>query len=72
MRDVKEALITAEAAEVMLSKNITERIKCKDLKAYKYKARVVEFFEKVDAKLILFDIIILKRFSWKEVVLCQQ
>lgn len=34
--------------------------------------RVVGFFEKVDAKLILFDIIILKKFSWKEVVLCQQ
>lgn len=28
--------------------------------------------EKVDAKLIFFDIIILKKFSWKEVVLCQQ
>ena len=29
-------------------------------------------FEKVDAKIIFFDIIILKKFSWKEVVLCQQ
>ena len=39
MRDVKEVMTSAEAAEVMLSKSITERIKCKDLKVYKYKAR---------------------------------
>lgn len=39
MKDIKEVLTTTEAAEVMLSKSITERIKCKDLKVYKYKAR---------------------------------
>lgn len=39
MRDVKEVMTSAEAAEVMLSKSITERIKCKDLKVYKYRAR---------------------------------
>ena len=33
---------------------------------------VVGFFEKGDAKLFFFDIILLKKFSWKEVVLCQQ
>ena len=30
------------------------------------------FSEKVGAKLILFDIITLEKFDWKEVVLCQQ
>ena len=39
MKDVKEVLTSAEAAEVMLSKSITERIKCKELKVNKYKAR---------------------------------
>lgn len=39
LRDIKEVLTTAEAAEEMLSKSIAEQIQCKDLKVYKYKAR---------------------------------
>ena len=53
LRDVKEVLTTAEAAEVMLSKSITERIKCKDLKVYKYRARnliCLRRFERITAK----------------------
>lgn len=36
------------------------------------KCRWWDFFEKVGAKLIFFDIIALEMFNWKEVVLCQQ